>query len=154
MTSFLPTPKKKGIRNRRLKLKRQKQTHKTNQPAKISNKQRQNQNSLKEGKYHLHKQTFWPFSKYYTLSWTTESFIFCTDVNIKMVLIQDCLIALISSLNIKMVLIQDCLIALISSLNIKMVLIQDCLTALISSLPLPPTGLLIQDTTKWCSWLL
>ena len=117
MTSFLPTQKKKGIRNRRLKLKRlwrrQKQTHKTNQPAKISNKQRQNQNSLKEGKYHLHKQTFRPFTIVPSAEPLNHSFS-------------------VQMWTLKLYwLIDDCLI----------VLTEDCLIVLISSPPLPPTGL-------------
>ena len=84
-------PRKKGmIKNRRLKLKRlwrRKNNTKptTYQPAKLSHKQRQNQNSLKEGFFKIICTNITTFH-YCTLSWTTESFIFCTDVNIKIVL--------------------------------------------------------------------
>ena len=44
----------------------------------MSCKQRQNQNSSKEGKYVSFAQTFIMTFHYCTLSWTTESFIFWT----------------------------------------------------------------------------
>ena len=60
--------------------------NKTSQPSKLSHKQNQSQNNLKEGEYVSFAQTFRPLTNYCTFSWTTESFIFCTDVNIKLVL--------------------------------------------------------------------
>ena len=71
-----PTPswKKKGIKNRRLKLKRlwrkQKQTKPINQQKCPTH--RQNQNNLKEGKYISFAQTNISTFHYCTLSWTTE----------------------------------------------------------------------------------